>query len=83
MARRIDGAVNGAAVLPSDAPLPAVTRGIMVAVGGNLDVLFAGTEEVPGNRAVLPALQPGVVYAVQCERIYPEGTTAAGIVILW
>ena len=83
MTRRLDAAVNGIQAVADGSALPTISRGLMVAEAGDVAVTFAGTEEEVGNIVVLPALQPGIIYAVQVARIHAAGTTASGIVALW
>lgn len=51
------------------------TRGLMVAGAGDVALLTTA-----GDTTVLPALQPGVQYAIRARRILASGTTASGIV---
>lgn len=67
---------RGAAVTPSDAAdLAFPIRGLMVAGPGNVALVTLG-----GDTVTLPALEPGVQYAVLARRILASGTTASGIV---
>lgn len=60
----------------SDANHRLDTRVIMVAVAGNVSVSYK-----KGMPAVsIPALQPGIMYGIPCERIWATNTTATGLV---
>lgn len=64
------------AIIPNDgADLPRPIRGLMVATGGNVALVT-----LAGDTAVLPALQPGMQYAVRALRVLSAGTTATGLV---
>lgn len=54
--------------------LSIVTRAIMVTAAGDVAVVFRD-----GTSITLPALQPGVQYAVRLSRVLVTGTTATGI----
>jgi hypothetical protein len=63
-------------VTPSDGEdLALATRGLMVAVAGNVSVVTTG-----GDTVTLPALQPGIQYAIRAARIRATGTTATGLI---
>ena len=61
--------------LPPDVEPPRPTRGLMVAGAGDVALVTLG-----GETAILPALVPGVQYAIRATRILSTGTTATGIV---
>lgn len=62
-------------IIPSDVnDLPHKTRGVYVAVSGNLHVVMSdGSEGVYGNLAA------GMVHPLSVIRVYATGTTATGI----
>ncbi len=63
-------------ITPDDnADAPLTLRGLMVAAAGHVAVTT-----LEGDEVVLPALQPGVQYAILASRIRATGTTATGIV---
>lgn len=67
---------RGRAITPADgADLSFPIRGLMVASAGDVAVTTTG-----GDAVTLPALQPGVQYAVLAVRVMSTGTTAGGIV---
>ena len=49
-------------------------RGLMVAGAGDVSVVTLG-----GDTVTLPALQPGMQYAILATRVRATGTTATGI----
>jgi len=61
-----------------DNDLAKVTRGLMVAVGGDVTVVFKG-----GGTVTLPELVPGVIYPIRAARVLAAGTDASGIVGLY
>lgn len=63
-------------ITPSDGtPLATAVRGLMVAVAGDVSVItFQGTT------VTLPALEPGIQYAIRCTHIRSTNTVATGIV---
>lgn len=70
---------DGFNILPNDgADLSTVTRGLMVATGGDLAVVFKG-----GGTVTLPGLEPGVIYPFRVRRVLVAGTGATGIVGLY
>ncbi|ADZ71443.1 spike base protein, RCAP_Rcc01079 family [Polymorphum gilvum] len=58
-----------------DADLAVTTRGLMVGTAGDVRVTT-----LAGDTAVLPALVPGVQYAIRARRVHATGTTATQIV---
>ncbi|NRA29170.1 MAG: hypothetical protein HRU11_02830 [Parvularculaceae bacterium] len=67
---------RGMAVSPDDgADLAFAIRGLMVSTAG--DVALVTTR---GDTITMPALQPGVQYAVLSTRVLATGTTATGLV---
>ena len=67
---------RGMAVSPDDgADLAFAIRGLMVGTAG--DVALVTTR---GDTITMPALQPGVQYAVLSTRVLATGTTATGLV---
>ncbi|MEM9809700.1 MAG: hypothetical protein AAF788_00590 [Pseudomonadota bacterium] len=67
---------RGAAITPNDsADLPFAIRGLMVGGAGDVSVVTSA-----GDTVSLPALQPGVQYAILATRIRASGTSATGIV---
>ncbi|NNU17302.1 hypothetical protein HK107_13305 [Parvularcula sp. ZS-1/3] len=67
---------RGFSVTPSDgSDLALPIRGLMVASAGDVALVTTG-----GDSVTLPALQPGVQYAVLASRILATGTSATGIV---
>jgi hypothetical protein len=67
---------RGTVVTPDDnADLSFPVRGLMVAGAGDVSV-----ETLGGDTVTLPALQPGVQYAVLARRVLAAGTTATGII---
>lgn len=50
----------------------------MVGVAGDVKVTF-----IDGTSVVLPALNPGTIYAVNITKIWKVGTTATSIVALY
>jgi hypothetical protein len=72
-------ALGGFDVTPHNTNVLSIsTRGIMVAVAGNVKVTT-----VAGDEIVLPALQPGVIYPMRAKIIWATGTTATGVVGLY
>ena len=64
------------AVTPDDeTDLSEIVRGLMVATTGDVQLRMAS-----GATIALPALLPGVQYAVRATRVFATGTTATGIV---
>ena len=64
------------AISPNDsADLAVPIRGLMVRVAGDVALTT-----IDGDVAVLPALQPGVQYAILASRVQATGTTATGLV---
>ncbi|WIY26004.1 spike base protein, RCAP_Rcc01079 family [Parasedimentitalea psychrophila] len=71
--------IDGFDITPDDGTdLTKVTRGLMVAVGGDVTVVFKG-----GGTVTLPELSPGVIYPVRVARVLVTGTDATGIVGLY
>ena len=72
----LSGPVTGGFdITPNDsADLPAVTRGVMVAAGGDVSVTFRD-----GSVVTLPGLTPGVIYPLRVTRVRATGTTATGL----
>lgn len=67
---------RGLALTPDDGTdLPFAIRGLMVSTAGDVSVVTTG-----GDTVTLPALQPGVQYAVLATRVRSTGSTATGIV---
>ncbi|MEM1381554.1 MAG: hypothetical protein AAGH41_13115 [Pseudomonadota bacterium] len=67
---------RAAAISPSDSnDLTFAIRGLMVAAAGDVSIITTG-----GDTVTLPALQPGVQYAVLATRVRSTGTSATGIV---
>ncbi|MEO1656124.1 MAG: hypothetical protein AAFR65_00255 [Pseudomonadota bacterium] len=67
---------RGMSVTPNDgSDLAFPVRGLMVAGAGNVSVVTT-----KGDTVTLPALQPGVQYAILATRVRATGTTATGIV---
>lgn len=67
---------RGAAITPADgSDLTFPIRGLMVASAGDVAVVTTG-----GDTVTLPALQPGVQYAVLASRVLASGTSATGII---
>lgn len=63
-------------ISPDDsADLARPTRGLMIAGGGDVALVTLG-----GDTAILPALLPGIQYAIRARRILASGTTATGLV---
>lgn len=68
-------ATGGFDIVPDDnSDLPAVTRALMVASGGDAAVILKD-----GSTLTLPALVPGSVYPLRVRRVLATGTTASGI----
>ena len=64
------------AITPDDGTdLGLFTRGLMVSTAGDVRITTIG-----GDDAILPALQPGIQYAIRAKRIFDTDTTATGIV---
>ena len=64
------------AITPDDgADLAQPIRGLMVADAGDVALTT-----LAGDVVTLPALQPGVQYAVLASRVQATGTTATGLV---
>ncbi|MCB1493210.1 MAG: hypothetical protein KDJ77_15685 [Rhodobiaceae bacterium] len=64
------------AITPDDNnDLAEVTRGLMVASGGDVAVVT-----LDGDAVTLPALAAGVQYAFRIVRVKATGTTATGLV---
>lgn len=61
--------------LAPDTDLPRPTRGLMVTGAGDVALIT-----LAGESATLPALSPGVQYAIRATRILSVGTTATGLV---
>jgi len=57
------------------AELAYVTRAICVGVAGAVEVVM-----VDGTTAVVPALQPGVLYPIRVKQVVTAGTTATSII---
>ncbi|MEM0928077.1 MAG: hypothetical protein AAGI89_02185 [Pseudomonadota bacterium] len=67
---------RGLSVTPDDAnDLSFPIRGLMVAGAGDVRVVT-----IKGDTVTLPALQPGMQYAILATRVLATGTTATGIV---
>jgi hypothetical protein len=67
---------RGMSIEPNDnADLAFPIRALMVTSGGGVTV-----ETLGGDTVTLPALEPGVQYAVLAKRVLATGTSAAGIV---
>lgn len=67
---------RGLAVTPNNgADLAFPIRGLMVASAGDVSVVT-----LRGDTVTLPALQPGMQYAILATRVRATGTTATGIV---
>ncbi|MCQ8184058.1 spike base protein, RCAP_Rcc01079 family [Parvularcula maris] len=66
---------RGFAVTPGTASLMTPIRGLMVASAGDVAVTTVG-----GDQVTLPALQPGVQYAILATHVLSTGTSATGIV---
>jgi hypothetical protein len=66
----------GFAITPNDTTdLSVTTRGLMVTTAGDVSVITVG-----GDTVTLPALQPGVQYAIRATRVRATDTTATGLV---
>ncbi|NUH66495.1 hypothetical protein HTT03_14515 [Sulfitobacter sp. S0837] len=66
---------GGFDISPHDgADLVQMTRGVMVASGGDLAVILRN-----GDALTLPGLAPGVIYPIRVSRVLSTGTTATGI----
>jgi len=67
---------RGVTVTPNDgSDLAFSIRGLMVSTAGDVALVTTG-----GDTVTLPALQPGVQYAVLATRVRATGTSATGIV---
>ncbi|PCJ24138.1 MAG: hypothetical protein COA96_10355 [SAR86 cluster bacterium] len=78
MPSRVKPASSGKAITPSDTEEFQASRGVMVGVAGDINVLFA-IDTVP---VVIPALTPGQVYPFSVIKILATNTSVTGIVIL-
>lgn len=63
-------------ITPSDSTIISETRGIYVAVGGDLNVLMA--EDTVA--VVFPSVPAGVVLPLACIKVLSTSTTASGII---
>lgn len=65
-------------ITPADeTDLTTATRGIILAVAGDVEVTGVGMAD--GEKEVIPALIAGVVHPIRAKRIWATNTTATGI----
>ncbi|HVX57431.1 MAG TPA: hypothetical protein VHA37_06895 [Candidatus Saccharimonadales bacterium] len=69
------GSIETIDISSTDYTLAKVSRGIMVATAGNLNVTMED-----GSTGIIPALQPGVLYPFALSVVKKTSTTATGIV---
>lgn len=78
--QQIQPPTNAAAVTPNNsADLASNSRGLMVAVAGNVKVDMVDS----GTAIVLTGLAVGVMYPICVKRVYATDTTATGITVFW
>lgn len=76
--RKTSDCAVGAKSVTLDADIDTPSRGLIVAVAGNVAVTMANND-----RITLPALIAGVIHPVSVKKVHTSGTTATGIIVTY